>query len=487
MSAISAEDAQSDFEALAQAFAPSPAVITQAAPTPAVLSPAPIVSLTPSEIPLVYLVHGTYAKTSPWAIPDQSALAKKIKEGLAGSVAFDRLKWCARNRVHDRLEAAARLRTKITKELAHCDRPIFIVAHSHGGNVAVRALDGFTDELKCRIRLVLMATPFLNTLQRFDVRDIFKLLPTFVQHFLGPLCGFSAWLGLLVVIHLFQQKFVPPDDRIPMFGGTLSSGQLAIFLVLFFGPVAMIVWVGRIVTRYFDGLPSETPLLDSKEPEDLRRLVIAYSQDEAFQALSTVINLFSLVHQAFFLGVLGIAWLSSRTKLIDWFAAALWLAFIVISLITWLGIAGGILLAAISRVWPAVDITGLETLGSRIGREYLWPTLDTSMGIFVTLGVIIGAIVITLAMSFVIFGTLRIGVYYIIGVLDQLRSRRDFLNAVFGSVSISMMPKGLARTLMLDGRVLFNHVKIYDDPDAAQEIVGFIKRETAAILKARDR
>jgi hypothetical protein len=33
MSAISAEDAQSDFEALAQAFAPSPAVITQAAPT----------------------------------------------------------------------------------------------------------------------------------------------------------------------------------------------------------------------------------------------------------------------------------------------------------------------------------------------------------------------------------------------------------------------------------------------------------------------
>jgi hypothetical protein len=69
-------------------------------------------------------------------------------------------------------------------------------------------------------------------------------------------------------------------------------------------------------------------------------------------------------------------------------------------------------------------------------------------------------------------------------VLDQIRSQRDFLNAVLGTVSITMMPEGSARTVGLDGRALFNHVKIYDDPVAVKEIIRFIKEETEGILKS---
>jgi Alpha/beta hydrolase family len=488
ISATKAEDAERDFQAFASAFPIELAASGPVTPASPVVVAEPLqLSATKSEAPLIFLVHGTFARKSPWAIPEQSQLATKIRDGVESPVAFDRLEWTGFNRVSDRLDAAARLGKRIKEELAQLDRPIFILAHSHGGNVAIRALDGLPDGLQRRVRLVLMATPFLNNLQRFDVRDVFKLLPAFVQRFFKPICAFSTWLGLVISIELLQRHFVPPDYRVPMFGGSLSLWAVPVFIFLFFAPfVVVFYWVWQPVKRHFERLPAETlGSQGSRDANDAGRLVIAFSQDEAFQALSIVVNLLSLVHQAFFLCVLGVAWLSSRTKLIDWLAAAFWFVFVSLVTITWLGIAGGILLASVSKVWPALGTMPLEALGNKVGQDYLLPAVNFSIGSLVTLSLVIGTIIVAVALSFTVVGTLRIGIFLGIGVLDQIRSQRDFLKAVFGSVSISMMPKGVARTLMLDGRALFNHVKIYDDAEAVTEIIRFIKGEIPAILKWR--
>jgi len=294
-------------------------------------------------------------------------------------------------------------------------------------------------------------------------------------------------LGLVISIELVQRHFVPAGYRIPMFGGTVSSWELPVLIFLLFAPLVVFIWLWRRLKRYFDRLPAESPALQgSRSGEDTGRLVIAFSQDEAFQTLSILVSLLSLIHQAFFVLVLGVAWVSSRIKLIDWLAAAFWFAFLLIVTITWLGVVGAILLSSVSKVWPAFGPSALQALGSRVAQDYFWPALNFSLGSLVTLGLIVGTLIVAVSLIFVIIGTLRIGIFLGIVVLDQIRSQRDFLNAVLGSVSISMMPKGFARTLMVDGHAVFNHVKIYDDAEAVTEIIRFIKAETAAILKSRN-
>jgi hypothetical protein len=260
---------------------------------------------------------------------------------------------------------------------------------------------------------------------------------------------------------------------------------LPVLIFLFFAPVALFYWVWRRIKRYFESLPTEASTLKVFRPGTEGSLVIAFSQDEAFQALSIIINLLSFIHQAFFLFVFGVAWLSSRIKLVDWLTAALWLAFVVLVMIAWLGTVGGILLSSVSKVWPALNISAVESLDPSMGRDYLGPALNFSIGSLLILSLIIGAIIIAISLSFTIIGTLRIVIFFAIGVLDQIRSQRDFLNAVLGSVSISTMPKGSARTLLLDGRALFNHIKIYQDPEVVAEIIRLLKTEIPAILKAR--
>jgi hypothetical protein len=76
-----------------------------------------------------------------------------------------------------------------------------------------------------------------------------------------------------------------------------------------------------------------------------------------------------------------------------------------------------------------------------------------------------------------IIGTARIMLFTLIGVMDTVRDRADFFNAALGGILVSMMPEGHAESVMVDGRTLFNHIRIYDDPNTQKEIVRFILRE----------
>jgi hypothetical protein len=73
--------------------------------------------------------------------------------------------WSGANSVHDRDRAARDLSKQLREDLKDPDATAVIIAHSHGGNVALRALQHL-DSMAGRIRVVTLATPFLRVFAR---------------------------------------------------------------------------------------------------------------------------------------------------------------------------------------------------------------------------------------------------------------------------------------------------------------------------------
>ena len=73
------------------------------------------------------------------------------------------------------------------------DRLIYVLAHSHGGNIAVRAFNALSPNEKGKVRNVLMATPFLYNSRRFDVLSIYNALPSTIRKYLEGICMFGFW------------------------------------------------------------------------------------------------------------------------------------------------------------------------------------------------------------------------------------------------------------------------------------------------------
>ena len=104
----------------------------------------------------VTLVHGTWAKDAPWT-QEESKLSQALNDA---GFEVDRLSWGSWNRFTTRRDAAQKLQTHIDHRP---ENDHFIIAHSHGGNVAVRALDGDDSRVK---GVVSLNTPFFNILGR---------------------------------------------------------------------------------------------------------------------------------------------------------------------------------------------------------------------------------------------------------------------------------------------------------------------------------
>jgi hypothetical protein len=108
----------------------------------------------------VTLVHGTFARGAVWT-QDDSRLAQAVKGGLGGPVAVDRCEWSGGSTAGAR-EAGARTLAAHVRAIGARDPdvPQFVIAHSHGGNVALYALRD--PDVARHVRgVVCMATPFL--------------------------------------------------------------------------------------------------------------------------------------------------------------------------------------------------------------------------------------------------------------------------------------------------------------------------------------
>jgi len=114
---------------------------------------------------LVTLVHGTFATDAPWMRAD-STLSKTLRERLGAGLTLVPFNWSGRNSPTGRLAAADCLATRLARQVReHPHAKHYIVSHSHGGAVALRAAvkSGVLDKIA---GVVCMATPFLVARER---------------------------------------------------------------------------------------------------------------------------------------------------------------------------------------------------------------------------------------------------------------------------------------------------------------------------------
>lgn len=114
---------------------------------------------------LITLVHGTYNDSPPWTLPD-SQFKSKLQANLKGGASYEIFKWSSKNSHNQRMQGAKALAAMLLKQKKDFpEAKKVIVAHSHGGNLALYALKLMKEEAS-EFKLITMATPFFNIKKR---------------------------------------------------------------------------------------------------------------------------------------------------------------------------------------------------------------------------------------------------------------------------------------------------------------------------------
>ncbi len=134
----------------------------------------------------VVLVHGTFATEAQWTQPE-SIVSQGINAEFDGCVDVRRFQWSGRNSHRARIEAGKELAEYLsTLQISNPESTIKIVAHSHGGNVAMLALKepavaASVDQIAC------LATPFIHCEPR-KLRSAINFLGIVLSFTLAFLC-----------------------------------------------------------------------------------------------------------------------------------------------------------------------------------------------------------------------------------------------------------------------------------------------------------
>jgi hypothetical protein len=175
---------------------------------------------------VITLVHGTWAPDAPWT-KEGSSLRAKLRNRLGERTVFRTFTWSGRNSHLARLQAGVELRSDLEASIAHYpNAKQFVIAHSHGGNVALYALRD--QRLQAWIDgLVTFATPFLSCRPR-DLGTRFALLgvilPGFAMTIVFPFCA-----GVLVFAGFLIQQLLP---RAGFVFGVVFVLELVVLLAL---------------------------------------------------------------------------------------------------------------------------------------------------------------------------------------------------------------------------------------------------------------
>jgi hypothetical protein len=145
----------------------------------------------------ITLVHGTFGNHTPWIQPG-SLLRRTLETGLGGRVAFARFAWDGENDQDSRRRAATRLAEHLGEQAAaRPDTCQVIVAHSHGGNIALHAA-GNPAVAERVSSLVCMSTPVFHP----SPRDI--VMPT-----LALVRAYAWFFGITVLTFVTAYALIP--------------------------------------------------------------------------------------------------------------------------------------------------------------------------------------------------------------------------------------------------------------------------------------
>lgn len=426
--------------------------------------------------PLILLVHGTFASNSEWTFPEKSEVVASLKSkyGL-NNVEYSRFQWSGENNQRAREDASSALSERLASELKEHPRHIFIIAHSHGGNVALSAWQHLTKHDKRFVRLVTLSTPFIDYVQDLGFYKAYETLPVILKDNIGVFLGAFFWIASYVCLSLIHIA-LSNGGRTGLFSGSASPFHAAIWLAIFLSPFAMF-WYFTVLWKRFLKTNLSNDSLSSSTRLKLR--IITHAQDEAYQALSVVANIISLVQFATLSLLKLTGQLISRTKLLE------------------LTVGGFFVLLTLSLVGLGF-LFGLALLfrntkifhGSNLLDDFQWPDsiswfVDTSFRImevttvlFMSSIIVVGAIFCFIVLIVLILGIIKLSIYKTIGVLSTIGSLDDFLEAIFGMATITQTPTGFKPSIrVLERSGDFNHTSIYTDDKAIKEIASFVKNE----------
>ena len=225
----------------------------------------------------IILVHGTWGRGIVPKISDlrRRYLFRGSKRWFDDDSPFqERLKslgwpiraffWSGANSVYARDSAARELSDQLRKDLADPDATSVIIAHSHGGNVALRALQHL-DSMAERIRIVTLATPFLRVFAIESPR-----LPWSVM--------FLIWAMIIPIVMIATLSLPFGYDWHPF------------WFELFLPAVASILIVRWLIATFINPhaarVIAENAYYDSKGTAASRMLVIRGVDDEASLTLA---------------------------------------------------------------------------------------------------------------------------------------------------------------------------------------------------------
>lgn len=211
--------------------------------------------------PRVVLVHGTWGRTSAWLEPGAPLHDTLTGAGLEPEV----FRWSGANRHNRRRDAADELVQFLDVGIdVDPHRPIHIIAHSHGGNVALYALRSLVEmrrELPL-ISLTTLATPFIVMQPR-------SLAPT------------ARWIlaVIAVLFAIFELLWLTGGNRV-IARDVLIGGLAAWWLVTALGAGRRYGHRLRDVITGIDARPAARALTATVPPE-VRFLALRSSGDEA--------------------------------------------------------------------------------------------------------------------------------------------------------------------------------------------------------------
>jgi hypothetical protein len=171
-------------------------------------------------------VHGTFAPDATWIEPNSVFCRTVSKESGAEVIAF---RWSGGNSRRDRLAAAEALRSTVDDlVLQHPDASIWLIGHSHGGNVLRYA---YANDCPERIDgFVFLGTPFLEVFP-WNLR---KLRKTFSATFILSLLTLIP-AAIMMNFTLMRSSTSPPRLGDPMEAAAEASVRVILFLLPLLG------------------------------------------------------------------------------------------------------------------------------------------------------------------------------------------------------------------------------------------------------------
>ena len=229
---------------------------------------------------VVTLVHGTWARGAPWTA-DTSALHQHLKQKVPQVREVLVYEWTGENTHHARVEGAKGLAAHVEEaKLKYPRADHYIIAHSHGGNVAVYACSN--DKFRRSIAgIACLSTPFiramidwpaaaLNPGGQLFVMSCFELALLWIGLTFGGV-GFS-W-----ILH---------------WQGSLVLKVLAGLVLLAFVLIVIATGINQLVDGDDDSSATEDLVSDVKLDEEIvssvNLLIIRAPGDEASSALSSI-------------------------------------------------------------------------------------------------------------------------------------------------------------------------------------------------------